>query len=213
MPYLGLKNFAKKAVWRYSMGMRRRLAIGCVLFASTPVKLLDDPTAGIDVAAKHLVWTEIKRGLSNDDAVVLSSHNMEEVERLCNRLAVLDSGETGTLESTNSFKNLYAPGRTVFFKFRITVLYAAGTLRVQSLKDSMYREFSCYVNSEHLTTIWFTITEPKLAFNVIFVKLRKLATDFEDIVEDYSAYDGNMEDAFIHFMDENRYNIRPKETW
>ncbi|CAG4980725.1 unnamed protein product [Parnassius apollo] len=90
---------------------------------------------------------------------------------------------------------------------------AAGTSRVQALKESMYREFSCFVNSEHLTTLSFTITEPKLAFNVIFVKLTLLATQFDDIVEDYSAYDGNLEDAFMHFLDENRYSIRPKETW
>ncbi|CAK1584896.1 unnamed protein product [Parnassius mnemosyne] len=71
---IGLKRHAKKAVWSYSMGMRRRLAIGCALCSGTPVKLLDEPTAGIDVAAKHRVWAEIKRRLSHGDTVVLSSH-------------------------------------------------------------------------------------------------------------------------------------------
>ncbi|CAK1584880.1 unnamed protein product [Parnassius mnemosyne] len=210
---IGLHEYGGRRTVDYSGGMTRRLAVGAALCGGAHAALLDEPTAGVDTAAKRQVWLAVKRALTHGRCVVLSSHNMDEVERLCNRVTILDSGEMGALGSPNRYKESYAPGHTAVFKLRVnSVLSSVGAIRVQSLKDFMDHEFDCFLKDEHLTTLRFTIME-NLAYNVIFIKLGFLAAEFDDIVEDYSAYDANMEDAFMHFVKESRYSIRPIETW
>ncbi len=83
----------------YSKGMKRRLLIGRTLMSKPRLAVLDEPTAGLDVQNAQEIRRIIKDSVKNGATVVLSSHNMLEVEYLCDRIILLDKGvivEEGT---------------------------------------------------------------------------------------------------------------------
>ncbi|NKE35304.1 ABC transporter ATP-binding protein [Natronococcus sp. JC468] len=108
---VGLADAADRAVDGYSNGMERRLGLASALLAEPPVLVLDEPTAGLDprgVATFHEIVERIDR--ETDATVVLSSHVLSEVERLCDTVAVLEDGE---LRTVGDVDELRAAGETV----------------------------------------------------------------------------------------------------
>lgn len=89
---VGLSTGADAAVSGYSAGMRQRLGLAAALLRSPRVLLLDEPTSSLDPAAANDVRTLVKRLAEQGVAVVLSSHDMAEVESLCDELTVINDG-------------------------------------------------------------------------------------------------------------------------
>jgi lipooligosaccharide transport system ATP-binding protein len=93
-----LLNFAQLSAKRdariqeLSGGMRRRLTIARALINDPQVLFLDEPTTGLDPQARHLIWERLKRLLAQGKTIVLTTHFMDEAERLCDRLAIIDHG-------------------------------------------------------------------------------------------------------------------------
>jgi lipooligosaccharide transport system ATP-binding protein len=75
-----------------SGGMRRRLSLGRALINDPDLLILDEPTTGLDPQARHLMWERLQNLLQQDKAILLTTHFMDEAERLCDRLIVLDHG-------------------------------------------------------------------------------------------------------------------------
>ncbi|HRI17432.1 MAG TPA: ATP-binding cassette domain-containing protein, partial [Burkholderiaceae bacterium] len=75
-----------------SGGMRRRLSLARALINDPDLLLLDEPTTGLDPQARHLMWERLKLLLQQGKAILLTTHFMDEAERLCDRLLVLDHG-------------------------------------------------------------------------------------------------------------------------
>jgi lipooligosaccharide transport system ATP-binding protein len=75
-----------------SGGMRRRLSLGRALVNDPDLLLLDEPTTGLDPQARHLMWERLQQLLQQVKAILLTTHFMDEAERLCDRLIVLDHG-------------------------------------------------------------------------------------------------------------------------
>ena len=72
--------------------MRRRLSLARALINDPDLLLLDEPTTGLDPQARHLMWERLQRLLQQGKAILLTTHFMDEAERLCHRLIVLDHG-------------------------------------------------------------------------------------------------------------------------
>ncbi len=75
-----------------SGGMRRRLSLARALVNDPRLLLLDEPTTGLDPQARHLMWERLQVLLQQGKAILLTTHFMDEAERLCSRLLVLDHG-------------------------------------------------------------------------------------------------------------------------
>jgi len=75
-----------------SGGMRRRLSLARALVNDPRLLLLDEPTTGLDPQARHLMWERLQQLLQGGKAILLTTHFMDEAERLCSRLLVLDHG-------------------------------------------------------------------------------------------------------------------------
>jgi lipooligosaccharide transport system ATP-binding protein len=75
-----------------SGGMKRRLSLGRALINDPDLLLLDEPTTGLDPQARHLMWERLQSLLQQGKAILLTTHFMDEAERLCDRLLVLDHG-------------------------------------------------------------------------------------------------------------------------
>ena len=75
-----------------SGGMRRRLTMARALVNDPELLFLDEPTTGLDPQARHLIWERLRALAARGKTIVLTTHFMEEAERLCHRLAVIDRG-------------------------------------------------------------------------------------------------------------------------
>jgi len=75
-----------------SGGMKRRLLIARALINEPKILILDEPTAGLDPQARHLVWRKIRYLKGQGVTMILSTHNMEEAAHLCDRLVIMDQG-------------------------------------------------------------------------------------------------------------------------
>jgi lipooligosaccharide transport system ATP-binding protein len=72
--------------------MKRRLSLARALVNDPDLIFLDEPTTGLDPQARHLIWDRLKRLLARGKTILLTTHFMDEAERLCHRLAVMDHG-------------------------------------------------------------------------------------------------------------------------
>jgi lipooligosaccharide transport system ATP-binding protein len=73
--------------------MRRRLSLARALVNNPQLLLLDEPTTGLDPQARHLMWERLQLLLQQGKSILLTTHFMDEAERLCHRLLVLDHGK------------------------------------------------------------------------------------------------------------------------
>lgn len=109
---MGLSEFSDKLVHDYSGGMIRRLEMAQSILHRPLILFLDEPTIGLDPIAKHIVWTQIKSLKDSGTTIFLTTHSMEEVENLCDRVTIIHRGKivvTGTpsdLKSSLHSKNL-----------------------------------------------------------------------------------------------------------
>lgn len=89
---LGIKEFEKKQYIQLSTGQKRRLHLALALIANPDIIFLDEPTAGLDVEGKLSLHEQIRRLKHRGKTIVLTSHNLAEVEALCDRIAILNKG-------------------------------------------------------------------------------------------------------------------------
>lgn len=85
----------KKDVMTESLsgGMKRRLVLARALINRPNVLILDEPTVGLDPQARHLIWEKLRNLKKQGVTIVLTSHYLDEVEKLCDRLVVMDNGK------------------------------------------------------------------------------------------------------------------------
>ncbi|MGA7593852.1 MAG: ATP-binding cassette domain-containing protein [Gallionella sp.] len=88
-----------------SGGMKRRLTLARALVNDPDVIFLDEPTTGLDPQARHLIWQRLRELTARGKTLLLTTHFMDEAERLCHRLAVMDNGR---IISTGSPRDLIA---------------------------------------------------------------------------------------------------------
>src|SRR5487761_2654538 len=115
-------------VKKYSGGMRRRLELARGLMHDPKVLFLDEPTLGLDPQSRDKLWQYIEN-LSRQKkiTVILTTHYMEEVDRLCDRLAIMDSGRIGALDTPANLKRVIG-GDIVAMRVREPDLDALGRM-------------------------------------------------------------------------------------
>lgn len=89
---LGMKEIEKKQYIQLSTGQKRRLHLALALIGDPDIIFLDEPTAGLDVPGRISLHEQIRKLKSQGKTIVLASHDMAEVENLCDRIAILNHG-------------------------------------------------------------------------------------------------------------------------
>jgi len=92
LEFAGLSGRAQAKISTLSGGMKRRLTLVRALVNDPDLLVLDEPTTGLDPQARHLIWERLKQLLGQGKTVLLTTHFMDEAERLCHRLAIMDQG-------------------------------------------------------------------------------------------------------------------------
>src|SRR5881227_2427082 len=102
---VGLTDVADDRVRGFSLGMRQRLGLAAALLTTPRLLVLDEPTNGLDPAAKNQVHRVLARLAADGTAVVLSSHRMDDVEALCCEVTILNTGRvifSGSVEKLSA---------------------------------------------------------------------------------------------------------------
>jgi ABC-2 type transport system ATP-binding protein len=88
----------------YSGGMKRRLALARTLLHDPELILFDEPTLGVDVQGKHVIWEHIKAQQGQGKTFIISTNDMAEADSLCDRLVIIDHGKAIALDSPENLK-------------------------------------------------------------------------------------------------------------
>lgn len=110
LEFVGLWERHKEFPSKFSGGMKRRLNIACAISHSPKILIMDEPTVGIDPQSRNKIMEAIKDINASGTTVIYTSHYMEEIEILCNRIVLIDKGVI--IEDLD--KNLY---KSKYFKF------------------------------------------------------------------------------------------------
>jgi len=129
-----------------SGGMKRRLSLARALVNNPKLLLLDEPTTGLDPQARHLMWERLQLLLQQGKSILLTTHFMDEAERLCTRLLVLDHGQK-IAEGTP--RDLIAQ----HLEPDVVEVYGNGALR---LVDSPLRTYAARVEVSGETVFFYT---------------------------------------------------------
>jgi len=100
----GLVDVEDRLVKTYSSGMRKRLEIATALVHDPEILFLDEPTLGLDVQTRANIWDYIRRLRREGRTIILTTHYLEEADRLCDRLAIMDRGRVVALGAPGELK-------------------------------------------------------------------------------------------------------------
>ena len=99
---VGLTGVADAYARTLSGGMRRRLMVAKAMVHNPPVLVLDEPTAGVDVALRQQLWAHVQRLNRNGTTILLTTHYLEEAELLCDRIAIINHGRVIACDSKDA---------------------------------------------------------------------------------------------------------------
>jgi len=99
LEFAGLAEKADAKIDTLSGGMKRRLTLARALVNDPQVLFMDEPTTGLDPQARHLIWDRLKTLVAGGKTILLTTHFMDEAERLCDRVAIMDRGRLIALDS------------------------------------------------------------------------------------------------------------------
>ncbi|HUJ61407.1 MAG TPA: ATP-binding cassette domain-containing protein [Kofleriaceae bacterium] len=132
LAFMELGDAADRLVRGYSGGMIRRLEIAQALLHGPEVLFLDEPTVGLDPVARQTVWTRLRElRARGDTTILLTTHDMEEAELLCDRIAILHSGRIQTEGTLAELRARFAATRLedIFIRAASTEIDNRGDFR------------------------------------------------------------------------------------
>lgn len=143
---LDMESFINQPVRQLSLGQRMRGDIAVALLHSPEIVFFDEPTIGLDVVAKEKIRDFVKyMNETENTTIIFTTHDMQDIEKVCNRLIIIDTGKKIFDGSIEEIKNRYAQSKT------IEMLLEDGTkkqhtfdVRKQSVNEVMEKLFSQY---------------------------------------------------------------------
>lgn len=104
---LDMKDYIDKKVSKFSRGMKQKVAIARSIIHNPSAMLFDEPTIGLDVTSSKIVQDFILKCKCENKSILFSSHSMQEVERLCDRIVIIHKGKIVEDGTINDFKNKF----------------------------------------------------------------------------------------------------------
>ncbi len=102
---MGLQDRAKGKVSKFSGGMKRRINLAIALMGNPRLLFLDEPTVGIDPQSRNHIYENILGLQKNGMTILYTTHYMEEADRLCKRVAIMDGGQIISMDTPHSLKS------------------------------------------------------------------------------------------------------------
>ncbi len=171
---LGLADKANTNMRKLSGGMKRRALIAQALAHKPPVIVLDEPTAGVDVELRQMLWEFIKKLNREGHTIILTTHYLEEAEALCSRVGMMKQGEIVALDSTANLLNKFS-GK----KLRLTLGDVMLPDHIHSLLRSQEKGIYTFALSD-MVQIEFVLSALRAA-NIKVLDMHLSEADLEDV--------------------------------
>ncbi|KGG80371.1 antibiotic ABC transporter ATP-binding protein [Caloranaerobacter azorensis H53214] len=182
---IGIKDRLKDKVEKYSGGMKRRINIGAALLHKPQLLIMDEPTVGIDPQSrKHILDTVLslnKEGMT----VIYTSHYMEEVEYLCNRISIMDKGKIIATGTKDELINIVNGQKVINLKFD-----KISKELIRKIKDINYVSQIEVLDDEIILT---TVNE-----NTIFKDIIDKVSETDSNILSIDVKKPNLESVFLH---------------
>jgi len=107
LSFMELTDKAKVNIKTLSGGMKRRVLLARALINNPELLVLDEPTTGLDPHSRRSVWQKLNHLKTKNTTLLITTHYMEEAEKLCDRVAIMDSGRIMTIDSPSNLMNEY----------------------------------------------------------------------------------------------------------
>src|SRR5437868_1925575 len=127
----GLGDRGKDKVMRYSGGMAQRLMLARALMHFPNVLFLDEPTNSLDPQSRLFLWDRIRSLKEQGTTILLTTHDMEEADQLCERIAIMDKGRILVLDTADELKKLVPGGTRLELRVQVPQRVASGSLQVE----------------------------------------------------------------------------------
>jgi ABC-2 type transport system ATP-binding protein len=185
MESVGLTEKAAAWVGKLSGGQRQRLAVACALVGNPDLLFLDEPTTGLDPQSRRHIWEIIRKLGDEGRTTLLTTHYMDEAERLCDRVAVVDHGRIIALGSPNEL--IASLGGEHVIEFAV----ANG----KGISDEELAALPAVKEARtEATGISLTVTEPHIAIPALLKALQPGGSDLVRLTTRHAS----LEDVFVH---------------
>ena len=180
---VGLKEKANTQTRRLSGGQKQRLAIALTMVGDADLVFLDEPTTGLDPQARRSLWDLILDLKRHGKTVFLTTHYMDEAERLCDRVAIMDHGRIIALDTPRELINRHFGERAVEFE--------SEQLSKDSRLQSLAGVSRVHVNGDNMVTLYTTDA------GMTIDDLMRYSNQVQAPVEDLVVRHATLEDVFL----------------
>lgn len=184
---LGLWVHRQKKVKQLSGGMKRRLMIAKALIHSPGLLLLDEPTAGVDVDLRTRLWDFVSHLRSEGLSILLTTHYLEEAERLCDRVAIIHKGLLREVGPTRALIERFSPKKIV-----LKLLRSIENMKHKDLMFGEGMEWTLMINGEK-------------PLAQLLQELNLSAADLREV----QVLEGTLEDVFLRVTQDS---LQPQEV-
>ena len=177
---IGLLDRKKDLVKTYSGGMKRRINIAASLLHNPKILLMDEPTVGIDPQSRNHIFEVIEILNKKGMTIIYTTHYMEEVERLCNRIAIIDSGKIIAQGTQEELQELVETKESIQIEFELLSETQVASLQKSLNLRMIQKENKLLIEStvKGLSSIVATCNDMNLSIKDIELKKVNLETIF-----------------------------------
>ena len=177
---VSLENYANSYARSLSGGMKRRLLIAKALVHQPPIIILDEPTAGVDVDLRKKLWENVKFLHKKGVTIILTTHYLEEAEKMCDRIGILNKGNLVALDTTKNLLNKIKLKKVIF---KVDKFFEINNHKLDHIKILYFKE----------NEICLTYEKNKVKIEEIIQIIQKNNVRILDMSTD----DGDLEDVFL----------------
>ena len=163
-----------------SGGMKRRLLVAKAMVHQPPIIILDEPTAGVDVDLRKTLWQNLKSLNNQGITIILTTHYLEEAEKMCDRIGILNRGELVALDTT---ENLLDRIQTKIVHFTID--------KKSNITDNALESLKIILNNQNKLSVSYEKSKINIDTIVSILKEQNIK------IIDISTDDGDLEDVFL----------------
>ena len=180
---VSLESHADSYARSLSGGMKRRLLMAKALVHQPPIIILDEPTAGVDVELRKNLWENVKSLNTQGVTIILTTHYLEEAEKMCDRIGILNKGNLVALDST---VNLLERIQTKKVTFKVN--------KKVEINDKTLKSLQILYNRENEICVSYEKSKTNIQEIIDFIKKKNIE------INDISTDDGDLEDVFLRLI-------------